>query len=899
MDLFFLIVFAVGLALLAIPVLTIIAWVNTRDLRRDVTRLQHTVQQLRVRLDALQAAPPAEPEAPRAPGTVAGETPREESFGETPAEPERRQPWRTAMPAPAARQGQAEPETPRPMRSLEEAMGTRWFVWLGGVAIALGAVFLVLYSIEMGWMGPAVQCISGAVLGFLLIGGGEWLRRRPFEAAIAAIRPSQVPPALTGAGVFALFVSVYAAYGFYGLLTPLVAFAALAAVWLSALALSLLHGWFVAALGILGGYLVPLLVETGHPSAYTLYPYLIAVTATALTVLRYRGWGWLAWGALAGAAAWPVLWMIAPFRDLGTPAVGFYLTATAALFIYLPGGLEPHRRPVSSRSSFAKLPLSALLAWAAAGVLLALALVLAVADDFGIWSVAWAGLLGAFLIAAGRRDETFDLLAVAAMALSALILILWDLPYRAGEIEFDALLPPGLVPFAGAAAGYAALYGFAGLFVLRDAPRPGLWAGLSAGAPVVVLAIAFWRIRDFEVDLGWASASLMLAGVELVLAWWLARHRDERGMEPALAAYAAGVVAAVSLAMTMALENAWLTVALSLQLPALAWIYDRTSVPGLRALALIIAGAVLVRLVFNYQLFDYPLGAAPGLNWMLYGYGLPTLAFYAAASMFRGSRDDRLVLALESGALVFLTLFVSLEISDLVHGGRFAPGVGLLETSLRSIAWLTIGYALLRQCRVRQPRLVAVWGWRILAGMAGLQVLLIQLLEKNPLVYRVDVGDWPAVNLLLLAYGAPALLAIALQRETDRQVVPYVPAVTGVAALALLFTWLSLEIRRAFHPNFLYLGGASDAEWWAYSGAWLLYALALLALGIWRRSIPLRHASRAVLLLTVAKVFLFDLSETGGLFRVASFLGLGLCLVGIGWLYGRYVFPPRDAVKKE
>ena len=44
---------------------------------------------------------------------------------------------------------------PKPGRSLEEALGARWTVWVGGVAIALGALLLVRYSIEHGFLGPA------------------------------------------------------------------------------------------------------------------------------------------------------------------------------------------------------------------------------------------------------------------------------------------------------------------------------------------------------------------------------------------------------------------------------------------------------------------------------------------------------------------------------------------------------------------------------------------------------------------------------------------------------------------------------------------------------------------------------------------------------------------------
>jgi uncharacterized membrane protein len=49
-----------------------------------------------------------------------------------------------------------------------------------------------------------------------------------------------------------------------------------------------------------------------------------------------------------------------------------------------------------------------------------------------------------------------------------------------------------------------------------------------------------------------------------------------------------------------------------------------------------------------------------------------------------------------------------------------------------------------------------------------------------------------------------------------------------------------------------------------------------------------------VVLLTVAKVFLVDMADLTGAWRALSFIGLGLVLVGIGYLYQRLLFPRRD-----
>ena len=87
-------------------------------------------------------------------------------------------------------------------------------------------------------------------------------------------------------------------------------------------------------------------------------------------------------------------------------------------------------------------------------------------------------------------------------------------------------------------------------------------------------------------------------------------------------------------------------------------------------------------------------------------------------------------------------------------------------------------------------------------------------------------------------------------------------------------------------------GAVSDAEIYAYSAGWLVFAGVLLGIGLVRHSTPVRHAALAVLLVAVVKVFGFDMADLTGLYRVASFFGLGLSLIGIGWLYQRFVFRP-------
>ncbi|MBF0188753.1 MAG: DUF2339 domain-containing protein [Magnetococcales bacterium] len=107
--------------------------------------------------------------------------------------------------------------------------------------------------------------------------------------------------------------------------------------------------------------------------------------------------------------------------------------------------------------------------------------------------------------------------------------------------------------------------------------------------------------------------------------------------------------------------------------------------------------------------------------------------------------------------------------------------------------------------------------------------------------------------------------------------------------LVLLFALVTLLIRHAFHGEFPSLGATTNAEIYSYSVAWLLLGIVLLAVGIFTGHQKLRLGALGVIGLTVGKVFLYDMSELTGLYRVFSFLGLGLSLLALSHVYTRFV----------
>ncbi|CAA9510825.1 MAG: hypothetical protein AVDCRST_MAG39-1996 [uncultured Sphingomonadaceae bacterium] len=159
----------------------------------------------------------------------------------------------------------------------------------------------------------------------------------------------------------------------------------------------------------------------------------------------------------------------------------------------------------------------------------------------------------------------------------------------------------------------------------------------------------------------------------------------------------------------------------------------------------------------------------------------------------------------------------------------------------------------------------------------------------NPAWRPQAVGGPPLVNLLAPAYLLPAA-ALALAAAAERGRAARLADAWKGLAVAGVISWPLLAVRQLFHGSILPNGGLPTAENLAYSAAGLLTALALLGWGTARRDPVTRVASLVLMLATVAKVFLADASALDGLARIASFLGLGVSLIGISWFYTRHVF---------
>ena len=783
------------------------------------------------------------------------------------------------------------PPVAAPSPGLEERLGTRWVVWIGGLTLALGGLFLVKYSIEAGLLGPEVRVLLGGLFALALLATGEVARRKENLSSIAAIPAANIPAILTAAGTAVAFATVYASYALYGFLSPPLAFVLLGAVALGTLAAALLHGPALAGLGVVGAFVTPVLVSSGQPDYWALYIYITIVTAAAFGLARIRLWRWLAVTTIVLSAIW-MLFDIELARTFGPHAFDIIASfALAALLVVAGFAFGPQAEPgrIERVSTFSL------------DVFLAGAMVLVLANNHADAAmIVFTLLVAATFVIAWRTDA-----AVGAIGAAALFVFLVFAEWAIRANPDLAVVPGGALPGIGTsandgsvtthlvtAAGFAAAFGAAGFLAQGrsvGALVPVIWAAAGVFTPLALLVALYARIAHLDRSIPFAVIAIALAAA-FAAATELLTKRDARpGQMIATALFATGALAALALAFTFALEKGWLTIALALMSLGTAWISMQRPIPFLRSLAAILAGIVVLRIGYEPRIAGDNVGTTPIFNWLLLGYGIPALSFWLGAHFLRKRGDDAPLRSIEAAAILFTVLLAFTEIRHYVNNGDiYRLSSDLIEIGLQVSVALAMAIGLER-LRVRSGSIIHNIGALLLTWFSGLATLFGLFFIANPSIWRIEIAG-AIINPLILGYAIPAVLALLLSYAVaGRRAAAYANTIAG-GALVLALAYITLEIRRLYHGPYLNGSTTFDAEQYTYSVAWLAFGVVLLGLGLFLPSQRARLASAVIIGITILKVFLIDMSNLTGAWRAFSFIGLGLVLVAIGWLYQRILF---------
>ncbi len=294
--------------------------------REEMNRLAGRLRELKEEVREMKAPPPATPE-PRADEEVMADAPvnidgflkkREAKNGlaaaaQVPPPLPQVEEMAVEWKAPATVIEAVEEKEPF---SLERFMGVKLFAWLGGVAMFFGVIFFVKYAFEKNLISPALRVAMGYVMGGGLLLGGLGSHRLPRYRVLAQ--------AFCATGVLILYGVTFAAHAIYhfpafGTVSTLVIMAGVTAVaFITAVRLDAL---VVAVLGMLGGFLTPVLLSTGQDQVFGLFGYIALLDIGLVAVSRKKCWDFLTSAAAVGTALMQIGWF-GKFFDAGDYDVG-------------------------------------------------------------------------------------------------------------------------------------------------------------------------------------------------------------------------------------------------------------------------------------------------------------------------------------------------------------------------------------------------------------------------------------------------------------------------------------------------------------------------------------------------------------------------------------------------
>ena len=210
----------------------------------------------------------------------------------------------------------------------EWLLGGNWLARIGAVALVIGAGFFLKLAVDNNWIGEIGRVFLGLVGGLGLIAGGEyWQKKYPIWA-----QP------LTGAGIAVLYLSIFAAFALYDLVSPLTAFGLFALITLTAAGLAIRYESIsIAVIGIIGGFLTPLLLNERLPDQRLLLAYVLVLDLGVLALATFRNWRWFTLLSLAGSLGLYWFWFseLEPgllLAQLGITLIFLIFVAATTLF---------------------------------------------------------------------------------------------------------------------------------------------------------------------------------------------------------------------------------------------------------------------------------------------------------------------------------------------------------------------------------------------------------------------------------------------------------------------------------------------------------------------------------------------------------------------------------------
>jgi len=789
----------------------------------------------------------------------------ERSGPDTVPMPEERTP-QASPPRPIA----AAPAQPSPLETLRQwLVGGNTIVKAGVAILFVGLAFLAKYAAEHTEVPVEWRLAGIGVAAVVLIGFGWRLRlSRPGYAQV-----------LQGGAVAVLYLTLFAAFRFYRLIDPGPAFVLMVAVAMLAAALAVLQdARALAVIGALGGFVTPLIVSTGSDNAAALFAYYLVLDAGIAAAAWFRTWRSLNLVGFFATFLVATTWGVLRYRPESFAMSESFLIAFFLLFVLIM--LLPARRAATGSTQRSDAWVNSTLLFGLPTVVFALQYGLVRPMEYGTALSALAMAAFYVLLATTMKKRAvlalpFDAsLAIATIFLTLVIPFALDARSTAGAWTLEAA---GLVWIGFRQdRGLPRAFGYI-LFVLAGGSM--LFAHERHGMPTLVLNAYLFN-------------GLMAAAAAIAGAFFIHRRRGDAAMksgeeigEPLLIALAtlwlvatAGIEIAAFVAWELT-RSAWL-VALSGIVLLYLLLANRLRWPGIAWPAVAQAPLLLLAAITVAAELAHPLKGGGAWAW--------PIAFAVHALMLRLAAPgwpEPVLRAVHACGLLALALLGALL------GRAITAGWGAPDSAWPWLGWLVVPAALLLLLTRRSvaevwpvraaPAAYAQLGGAVLAAGLWLWTLVANVasdgtaapLPHLPLVNPLDVGV------------ALALVAVMLWLRTIGQARG--PLLGAVAAAG--FVWLNAMLVRGFHH---YDGVPYRVDAWLESLAvqsgiallWSLTALVAMWFGARRGARVPWVVGAALLAAVVLKLLLVDLSGTGTVTRIVSFIGVGVLMLVIGYV---------------
>lgn len=365
----------------------------------------------------------------------------------------------------------------KPM-NFEQFMGVKMFAWVGGLALFLGIVFFVKYAFERDLIPASVRIAMGFVTGMGLLAGGLYVQKRKQFDVLAHT--------FCATGVLVLYGVTFAAHALYhfevfnsgvtfGLMTLITAVAFLLSIRMNA--------QVVAVLGMVGGFLTPVLCSTGQDNPAGLFGYIALLDIGLLAVAKRKRWLHLTALGAAGTAIMQFGWF-SKFGDSEHYFEGEKTWILVAVFAGFAGLFAAAARWSRTRDDEDRFP-----AWSALGLCASAMVAAFVMLDYStiterpVLLYTFVLLINAAALFAAWADPRVRLAPAAIGLFTFIHLMVWT----CAKLTTD-LLPAALVIYLVFGLMHTA-FG-----VLWQRKHPGLTATAAHWVPVNVLLLGLLPI---------------------------------------------------------------------------------------------------------------------------------------------------------------------------------------------------------------------------------------------------------------------------------------------------------------------------------------------------------------------------------------------------------------------